>query len=130
MWKIFETVFRWIFPPKIDATPEQVQAWRQSMSMIVGALVGFSVFGFMWSEGLTPLSEGYARNSAVAQLASALHDHRASILATTILDTQRNKCATADGALRTVLVRQLTDQLQQYRELKGQDFPLPSCEDI
>lgn len=123
--------FKWLTPPREGDSGEEHYRWRVSVSVVLGITAVGLILRTITSIGLVPaLYPGYATTVDVAALAIEIRTARMQDLATKMLDLQPKRCSAVDENLRQVLTKELTEMQIEYRDKKGIDFPLPSCNEL
>ncbi|MGP1665385.1 MAG: hypothetical protein ACTS5I_05640 [Rhodanobacter sp.] len=132
--------------PPITATPKVQHQWRVRVGVVVCAMFCAWLYVIAGVVGWVPsivaragdIAEIDGKLKLLAQQVQAVADEsrntRLSMLVPQILDMQTRYCGTqghADqAAMRTLYRRQVDDLLDEYLNLKGKPFRLPSCGEL
>lgn len=111
--KVFLLFIRWLIPPKVNASQEEQYAWRIGIVSIILIIGGVLALHLAWGD--TSITE-------------EVRSYRVSQLTTNLLDLQNRRCRST-GELREVLNKQITSMLLEFKDRKGNDFPLPTCQE-
>lgn len=117
-------------PPPGDAGPDEIQAWRWFIAILLGATsMGLALHVAMVCGFLTILHPGFVRADEFQTMQKERRLERETDLETKILDTRLKQCTTA-GDLRALHGASLQKMRVEYARLTGRDYPLPACEDF
>ncbi len=105
------------------------------------ALIGVIMIGMLSFGGVPLIFGGFARadrvnriaielNQHVAQIAKDDNSHWANQTATALLRMDQDRCGLASGPLRNLYDQLIQSRQNEYYNLTGQYYPLPSCGDL
>lgn len=126
-----ERILKILMPPKTGASDEQLYFWRVTMAVVLSLTILMTCAHMAWSVGALPFfaGQGFVRQTEFQKLADATTQARRNTLQVSITDTKRSQCK-AKGEYRNNLLDQITKLLLEWKELTGDDFPVPRCEDM
>ena len=104
-----------------------------TMSIVVASVLGLGAITAA-AFGLTPWSQGFARQADVQTNQSAIvkeiRQNRAQSVDASLLDLRIKHCQAKDDTSRQLYWSRIAALMQEYQRLTGQTWPLPSCSDL
>ena len=83
------------------------------------------------SFGMVPwLHPGFVRADDFHSLVREYKHHSMLDTRSAIMDLREKQCRTSNEELREIYAEQAQDRVQEYQDLTGQQFRLPSCSDL
>lgn len=115
-----------LFPPGIPA----IARWR----LVIFASVAVLMFHVAWAcgwLGYIGLGNGFAYAEDVQKVQTDITSLRQSIIEQTMFDMQIRRCAAPQGGeLRRFLTEKIQRLQNEYRDITGIVYQLPSCEEM
>jgi len=87
------------------------------------------MFHIAWVGGLTTWNEGYAEASEVAKVRHTVESIQISLMDSKIFETKRLQCD-AKGERRAYYTKRLTQLIREYKNLTGETYRVPNCDEI
>lgn len=146
--KLLHVLYKWLFPPGVNATPEEHHNWRIGIAGAVLILTVIVAVQLMWALGIKPfdgdggvmmLADGKAAiqhsqdvtTKKLDDLTAEVRQTRVQELVGKILQAKSARCEIdadpSQARLAALLDQQLVELQDEYLRKHGQPFPLPEC---
>lgn len=115
--------------PPADTPGEKLLLWRVTLVLFNGFIAIVMTIHIAWACGFLPGFSGFALADDIQEMRHEARDLKRVILEKEIFET-RNKHCTADAVQKPFYYARLVDLVRQYRQLVGEAYSIPSCEEL